>query len=95
MDDHHRVKGSRPGASLFRFPRLQPLPRVGPCLVATLVSAAVRWLVSYDPSLPAAANRSLCILVLAAILWFTDAAPPFSVGIRVIALNIPQRCKKV
>ncbi len=46
------------------------------------------WLATTHGSLPELAARALFILVTAALLWVTEAAPAFAVGILVIALEV-------
>jgi solute carrier family 13 (sodium-dependent dicarboxylate transporter), member 2/3/5 len=55
------------------------------CVALALLLAA--WL-RPDQSLTPAALRALYILVLAVLLWSTEAIPAFAVGLLVIALNV-------
>lgn len=53
-----------------------------------LLAALLAWWLGQSPDLSAAATRSLFILLLAAMLWLTEAIPAFAVGILIIALQV-------
>ena len=65
--------------------RPSPSTRFLACLVAAVVTA---WLAQSQAGLAPAPARMLFILVLAALLWLTEAIPAYAVGILVIALQI-------
>ncbi len=65
-----------------------PLRRATFFFASVVIAAVLAWWFGRSPDLTAAATRALFILLLAGMLWLTEAIPAFAVGILVIALQV-------